>query len=80
MKARRRVARVTYRNRVADEKVIKRTGLVDLDKLQVRSRLRWNGHVYPRENDHALKSKDQVFQPGMRPAGRPQRCWIVCGT
>ena len=70
MKALRRFTVVTYTDRVSNEAVIKKSGLADLDKLQVRSRLRWYSHVHERENDHARKLTDYFSVPGKRPAGR----------
>ena len=54
VKAPRRIIGLTYKDRVTNEAVLKMTGLVELDKLQVRLRLRLCGHVHRRENDHAL--------------------------
>ena len=48
------------------------TGLVDQDKLQVRSRQRWFGHIHRRENDQAQKSTDQCFSPREKTAGWPK--------
>ena len=52
------------------------TGHVDLDKLQMRPRLRWFDHVHRRENDHAVKSTDHISDLGTRPAGRLKKRWI----
>ena len=77
IKALRRTKGVTYKDRVTNKAVIKNTGLVDLDKLHLRSRLRWSGHVHRRENEHALKSKDHVSVPGKRPAIRPKNAGSI---
>ena len=67
----RTITEVTSKDRVTNGAVIKITGLIDLDKLQVRSRLRWFDHVHRTENDHALQSTDFFPVPRNRPAGRP---------
>ena len=77
MKALRRITGITYNNRVFNEAAIKMTVLVDLDKLHVRSRLRWYGHVNGRENDNALQSRNHVSVPGKTPAGRPKNAGSV---
>ena len=56
---------------------IKMTGFVDLDKLQVQSRLEWFGHVQRRENDYALKSTDHVSAPEKRPAVKPKNAGLI---
>ena len=73
----RRTKGVTYEDRVTNKAVIENTGLVDLDKLYLRSRLRWSGYVLRRENDRALKSKDHVSVPGKRPAERPKNAGSI---
>ena len=77
MKARRRITGVIYKDRVTNEAVSKTTGLVDLDKQQVRSRLRWYGHVHRRANDPVLKSTDHVSDPGKNTTGRPESARMI---
>ena len=54
------------------------TSHVDLDKLQVHSRLRWLGNVQRSENNYTLKSRYHVSVPGTKPAGRPKKRRIDC--
>ena len=78
MKALPRITGVTHKDRVTNDAVNKMTSHVDLDKLQMHSRLRWLGDVQRRENDYTLKSRYHVSVPGTKPAGRPKKHRIDC--
>ena len=55
MKSLRKMLKVTWRDRVPNTEVLRRTGCVSFESLLHRSRLRWVGHVIRMDDDRLPK-------------------------
>ena len=64
----------TIKNRIHNEHIRERVGVISIAKKMVENRLKWFGHVQRRELDEPVKIVDQmVWDPYIRNRGRPKR-------
>ena len=77
MRCLRSMCGVTHMNRVRNEEVHMRTGVMrGLAERAEQRELRWFGHVERMEEEHLVKKIVRSDATGVRPRGRPQMGWI----
>ena len=62
-------------DRMRSEDLRKKLGLIEIDTILRRSRLRWFGHVQRRCGDDWIQRVRHFEVEGRRPAGRPRKTW-----
>ena len=77
----RRILGITWKQKVTNEEVRKRTGMGSLLNMLRRNRLRWLGHVH-RMNNNRLPKQALQWSPrkGKRRRGRPRKNWKTTDT
>ena len=71
----RRMCGVQLTDRVATEELLRRCGIVAVEVMLRRRRLKWFGHVERRGVEDPLGRVQLVEAPGRRPRGRPKKTW-----
>ena len=72
----RKILGITWKDKVTNEEVRRRTGMVKLEDILRKKRLRWLGHLHRMENGRIAKQALN-WQPadGHRKRGRPRKNW-----
>src|SRR3954467_15810808 len=69
---------VTLKDKRSSEELRLRLGIVGVDRVVRRGRLRWFGHVECKEaGDWVSKCRNLVVVGGVR-KGRPRKTWMEC--
>ena len=64
----------TIKDRIRNDYIRERIGVVPISEKMVENRLRWYGHVQRRELDEPVRRVDQLVEdPFIRKRGRPKR-------
>ncbi|EYC32637.1 hypothetical protein Y032_0002g1009 [Ancylostoma ceylanicum] len=69
-------AGVTRADRIRNEKIRERFGIVPIAGKLRETRLRWYGHVLRADEDTICKVGLDLEVPGKRPKGRPKQGWL----
>ncbi|VDP17072.1 unnamed protein product [Heligmosomoides polygyrus] len=69
-------AGVTRLDRVRNDTIQQRFGVVPIDDKLREARLRWYGHVLRANDDSVCKIGLNLEVPGKRPRGRPKQRWL----
>ena len=65
-------------DKLASSGLLERLGVVGVEEVVSRNRLRWFGHVERKQNDSWTKKCQVYVVPGKRGAGRPKKTWMEC--
>ena len=66
---------VSLKERIRNEEIRKRCGVIDVVEKMREARLRWFGHIWRRDGSDAIKRVMELEVEGQRPRGRPRRRW-----
>jgi len=77
----RRILGITWKQKVTNEEVRKRTGMGNLLNILRRNRLRWLGHINRMDSNRLPKQALQwAPREGKRKRGRPRKNWKATMT
>ena len=75
---RRRIMRITYKNRITNETIRQRKQQVPVSNRIRQMQLKWLGHMLRMKDDRQTKSVHQWKPNGKRSRGRPNKRWMDC--
>ena len=74
----RRILGVSLKDKIRNEEIRKRCGVVDIIEKVREARLRWYGHVGRKDAAEPVRSIMEMEIKGNRGRGRPKKRWMDC--
>ena len=78
MRMLRRILGVSLKDKIRNEEIRKRCGVVDIIEKVREARLRWHGHVGREDAAEPVTSIMEMEIKGNRGQGRPKKRWVDC--
>ena len=69
------MSRARWQDRITNEEVRRRCGVVNLKHKLKKTRLRWFGHVKCRDENSIVRRTIKLEDEGRRPVGRQKKTW-----